>query len=194
MPEETLWASFFDAEAALARLCPEPQGNALELGCGFGTFTLAAARRTRGIITALDIDPAMIATVTAKAGALGLSNIHAREHDFVTHDLGVAPGSQSHAMVYNLLHMEDPVPLLRKVQRALCIGGGVSVMHWRSDIQTPRGPSMVIRPRPEHCAAWLAEAGFSQIEQVDLGDSCPFHYGLTATRTDRDLSHMGGEH
>jgi SAM-dependent methyltransferase len=182
MPEEATWARFFDAEAALGRLWPKPDGDAVELGCGFGTFTLAAARRTRGIVTALDIDPAMIAAVNAKAKALGLSNIHAHEHDFVAHDLGVAPGSQSHAMVYNLLHMEEPVRLLRKVRDALKAGGTVSVMHWRADMPTPRGPPLDIRPTPEDCAKWLTEAGFTHIEQVDLSDSCPFHYGLSGRR------------
>jgi SAM-dependent methyltransferase len=180
MPEEALWAKFFDAERALAKLWPKPSGDAVELGCGFGTFTLPAAQRSAGIITALDIDPEMIALVRARAEALQLSNIHAREHDFVAGDLGVAPGSQSHAMVYNLLHMEEPVQLLRKAYLALEVGGSVSVMHWRSDIPTPRGPPIKIRPSAERCAAWLAQAGYRHIETVDLSDSCPYHFGLVA--------------
>lgn len=182
MPEEALWATFFNAETALARLWPNPYGDAVELGCGFGTFTLVAARHTKGTITALDIDPEMIATVNAKAETLGLTNIQALEHDFVAGDLGVAPGSQAHVMIYNLLHMEQPVSLLRKAYEALETDGTVSVMHWRSDVPTPRGPPMEIRPTAEDCAAWLAEAGFTQIEHVDLSGSCPFHYGLIAWR------------
>jgi SAM-dependent methyltransferase len=182
MPEEALWASFFNAEAALAVLWPEPHGNAVELGCGFGTFTLAAARRTSGIITALDIDPTMVASVRVKAQALGISNIRVREHDFVAGDLGVVPGSQIHVMVYNLLHMEDPVSLLRKAHEALACGGSISIMHWRCDVPTPRGPPMDIRPTLDDCAAWLTEAGFEQIKFADLSDGCPFHYGLIARR------------
>ena len=182
MPEEVLWASFFKADVALAHLWPKPQGDVVELGCGFGTFTLAAARLTKGIVTALDIDPEMIATVKAKAEALGLSNVRVLEHDFVAGDLGVAPHSQAHVMIYNLLHMEEPVQLLRKAYNALEAEGTVSVMHWRSDVPTPRGPPMDIRPTAEQCAEWLAEAGFAQVEHVNLGDSCPFHYGLIARR------------
>jgi SAM-dependent methyltransferase len=180
MPEEALWASFFNADAAVAQLWPEPRGDALELGCGFGTFTLAAARCTQGIITALDIDPEMIVAVRTKANALKLANIHVREHDFVASDLGVASASQSHAMIYNLLHMEAPVRLLHKVRHALEIHATVSVMHWRTDVPTPRGPPMNIRPTPDDCAAWLIEAGFHRIQFVDLSKSCPFHYGLIA--------------
>lgn len=41
-------------------------------------------------------------------------------------------------------------------------------MHWRSDILTPRGPSLDIRPRPEQCQAWLCAAGFSGIRQINV--------------------------
>jgi SAM-dependent methyltransferase len=182
MPEEALWATFFDATPALARLWPAPLGDVVELGCGFGTFTVAAARRSPGIVTALDIDADMIASVTGKANRLGLQNIHALERDFIADDLGVAPGSQAHVMIYNLLHLEQPVALLRKAHRALRADGSVSVMHWRSDIPTPRGPSLDIRPSLQRCADWLIEAGFSCTEPVDLSDCCPFHYGLIAWR------------
>lgn len=58
-------------------------------------------------------------------------------------------------------------------------------MHWRSDILTPRGPSLNIRPRPEQCKKWLLEAGFSEVTQVKLEASCPYHYGLVATRLEQ---------
>ncbi|MGC1549874.1 MAG: class I SAM-dependent methyltransferase, partial [Rhodanobacter sp.] len=145
-------------------------------------FTLAAARRTAGIVTALDIDPALIALVNAKAEAAGLSNIRVLERDFVANDFGVAPNSQAHVMIYNLLHMEEPLLLLRKAREVLAANGTVSIMHWRTDIPTPRGPPAAIRPTPETCATWLSQAGFSKIQHVDLRSSCPFHYGLTAAR------------
>lgn len=182
MPDERVWATFFDADTAMARLWPEAYGNALELGGGFGTFTLAAARRTTGIVTTLDIDPALIVLVRSKAEKLGIANIQVQERDFVASDLGVAPGSQSHVMVYNLLHMEEPIRLLQKARHALGASGTISVMHWRSDVATPRGPPLDIRPTPEASATWLSKAGFSEIVHVDLRNCCPFHYGITARR------------
>ncbi|WP_225737519.1 class I SAM-dependent methyltransferase [Dyella acidiphila] len=180
MPEEALWSTFFDAGQALRKLWPQAGGDALELGCGYGTFTFAAARRTDGLITTLDIEPAMVALVRARATELGLPNIQAQVRDFVADGFGIAPGSQSHVMIYNLLHMDEPVRLLRHARHVLRSEGTVSVMHWRSDTPTPRGPPMDIRPSAEMCATWLAQAGFTQIEPVDLGDCCPFHYGLAA--------------
>jgi SAM-dependent methyltransferase len=182
MPDEAQWSTFFNVEKAICKLWPEAEGDVLELGCGYGTFTFATARHTTGRVTALDIEPDMVALVTSKAADLHLSNIQAHVRDFVTNDFGVAQGSQAHLMIYNLLHMEHPVPLLRKAYQALRHGGTVSVMHWRSDVPTPRGPPLDIRPSSEQCATWLAEAGFSHIETVNLNDCCPFHYGLVAER------------
>lgn len=41
----------------------------LEFGCGYGygTFTLPAASRTRGRVTALDIEPSMVSLVAQRA-------------------------------------------------------------------------------------------------------------------------------
>ena len=62
MPDEEMWATFFDAGRILTKLgFDDPKTDVVEFGCGYGTFTLAAAARTRGTVFALDIEPAMIA-------------------------------------------------------------------------------------------------------------------------------------
>lgn len=183
MPDEAYWASFFEADAAIDRLLGlSVEGNVIEFGCGYGSFTVPAARRTAGYVTALDIEPEMVDCVRQKAVACNLSNIQAEVRDFVAHGTGVATGSHAHAMIFNLLHLERPVNLLREAYRTLQDGGVLSVVHWRSDIPTPRGPSLAIRPTPEQCRIWMAEAGFSAIESVDLQSCCPFHFGLLARR------------
>jgi ubiquinone/menaquinone biosynthesis C-methylase UbiE len=188
MPEEAYWASFFDPEEALDRLLPagENSGNLIEFGCGYGTFTLPAARRIAGAgtVTALDIEPEMVAFVRQKAEAEGVGNISPAVRDFVADGTGLADSSQQHAMIFNLLHLENPVALLREAHRVLVSGGVLSVIHWRSDIPTPRGPSLAIRPSPGQCREWMEEAGFGTIRGMDLGDSCPYHFGVTARRPD----------
>lgn len=184
MPEEDYWASFFNPEGILDRLLITQGGcyNLVEFGCGYGTFSLPAAKRTRGTVTALDIESVMVELVTERALAEGLSNVRAELRDFVEHGTGVPDGSQGHAMVFNLLHIEDPLALLREAYRTLRPGAILSVIHWRSDIETPRGPPLAIRPKPEQSASWLSEAGFDSVVHVDLGQSAPYHYGLMAQR------------
>jgi len=184
MPDEVRWASFFDSEAAVGKLfgAAEVRGDVIEFGCGYGSFTVPAARHTSGLVNALDIEPEMIAVVRGKAADLGLTNIRAELRDFMVDGAGVAAGSQAHAMIFNLLHLAQPEDLLREAWRTLQDGGVLSVMHWRSDILTPRGPPLAMRPTPEQCRRWMADAGFRAIASVDLQDCCPFHFGLTGRR------------
>lgn len=186
MPDEAQWASFFDPEGALDRLLRRGGdcGDMVEFGCGYGTFTLPAARRTTGVVTALDIEPDMVACARKRAAAAGLANIRAVLRDFVADGSGLAAGSQSQAMIFNLLHLENPLALLREARRVLRPGGIVSVMHWRSDIPTPRGPPLAMRPTLEQCREWLIEVGLENPQAVDLQPSCPHHFGLIAYRGD----------
>jgi len=183
MPSETYWETFFNVEATLDILTgPSIAGNVLEFGCGYGSFTLPVARRTIGYVTALDIDPEMVDCVQRKLAVDHISNVLTDVRDFVALGSGVATGSQSHAMIYNLLHLDHPIMLLYEAYRSLQDGGLLSIIHWRSDIPTPRGPSLAIRPTPEQCKVWMAEAGFRQIESINLQTCCPFHFGLLGRR------------
>ena len=188
MLEEEYWNSFFDAETAVERLLDATAvaGDLVEFGCGYGTFTLPAARHAGCTVTALDIEPEMITRVRHKAKAQGLANIRAVQRDFVALGTGLLAGTQSGVLIYNLLHLQQPVALLRETYRILRPGGSLLVIHWRSDI--PRVPSLDIRPRPEHCRAWKEEAGFVQISSADLSPCCPYHYGLIAKRLFRRRS------
>lgn len=184
MPEEAYWASFFNPDEILDRLLLT-QGcscHVVEFGCGYGTFTVPAAKRTQGMVTALDIEPDMVKLVDQRAVSEKLSNLRAELRDFVEQGTGLTNGSHGHAMLFNLLHIEGPLDLLREAYRVLRPGGILSVIHWRSDIETPRGPPLDIRPQPEVCAAWLAEAGFDSVVHVSLGSSAPYHFGLLAQR------------
>ena len=184
MPAEAQWAGFFDCEAVIGKLmgATEMRGNIIEFGCGYGSFTIPTARHTCGLVTALDIEPAMITLVREKAARLELHNVRAELRDFVAEGAGVEAGSQAHAMIFNLLHLAQPVALLREAYRTLHHDGVLSVMHWRSDIPTPRGPPLEIRPIPEQCRQWMQDAGFRAVESVELRDACPFHFALVGRR------------
>lgn len=177
MPPEKVWAGFFSPEETLRRLgLSETIGDVADLGCGYGTFALPAAQIVRGRVYALDIDAEMIAEVQRRAREQSLHNLAPIRRDFMAEGSGLAEGSVEAVLLFNILHAEDPVALLKEARRILSMGGSALVTHWVSDRPTPRGPSLEIRPSPEKCASWAREAGFSRREfSVELP---PYHYGL----------------
>ena len=183
MPDEEYWSSFFDAEGVIKKLFGEEncQGNVVEFGCGYGTFTFPAARHTTGTVYAFDIEPDLIEQLRGRVKRDAILNIVAETRDFVTDGTGLETGSQSHAMIYNLLHIEEPIGLLKEAARLLQPNGRLSVIHWRCDVPTPRGPALSIRPTPEQCKVWMEAAGFREVRDIDLQKCCQFHFGLVAS-------------
>ena len=182
MPDEEYWETFFNPDCIVARLdCEALQGDLVEFGCGHGTFTLPAAKRVRGRIFALDIEPEMVSATTAKAESAGLTNVVASVRDFVGDGCGVPDGGAGYAMLFNILHIDNPVGLLREAHRTLAPGGLAGIIHWRTDVETPRGPSMPIRPTAEQCRAWGEMAGLEFVRYESLC-CCSWHWGIVMRR------------
>jgi SAM-dependent methyltransferase len=178
MPDEAYWDSFFQPDCVLEKLgCTSAVNDAVEFGCGYGTFTIPAAQRISGSIFALDIDPAMTAATMRKAQQRSLANVVPVVRDFLTSGTGLADASVDYAMLFNIVHVEEPMFLLREARRIVAPGGLVGVVHWRSDIETPRGPSLAIRPTPQQCALWGEEAGLELVRHESL-TCCMWHWGL----------------
>jgi SAM-dependent methyltransferase len=182
IPPLELWESFFDTEVALDALgYQRVNGDAVEFGCGYGTFTLPAARRTSGMVYALDIDSSMVAVTAERAARTALRNVVAEERDFLVVGCGRQAGSMCYAMLFNILHLEDPVILLKEAYRVLRPTGIAGVMHWKRDARTPRGPPLEIRPSPQQCQLWGEAAGFQMVGTPEL-PGCPWHWGLVLSK------------
>jgi SAM-dependent methyltransferase len=178
MPPAEVWEDFFDPDAVFDALgCVGISGDAVEFGCGYGTFTIATARRVAGTVYALDIDPAMVRATAARAAEALARNVVVEQRDFATAGSGRPDGSAALVILFNILHIEDPVELLGEARRILRKGGTAAVIHWRHDIDTPRGPPREIRPGPGQCAAWAELAGFHASGARDLPNS-PWHWGM----------------
>ena len=190
MPDESLWTTFFDPHDILIKLGltseigSSANGAIVDFGCGYGTFTIAAAQITSGIVYGVDIEPGMLAVTQQKAEALGLSNVRTLQCDFMADGTGLRENTISYAMLFNILHTEAPLNLLREACRVLIPGGKVGVIHWNYDPTTPRGPAMDIRPRPQQCQEWMRQAGFSLTNP--LVDLPPYHYGIVGQRRQYD--------
>lgn len=177
MPEETYWESLFDVPLILDRLGIDATlGDVAELGCGYGTFTLPVARRIRGRVFTFDLDPVMVARTRRRVLEAGLDNVICQERDVVERGYGLPSASCDGVLLFNILHVEGPVDLLRAAAELVRPGGRVYAIHWRYDPATPRGPSMAVRPRPEQLAGWADETGLLETEAGPI-DLPPWHYG-----------------
>ncbi len=182
MPEEAYWETLLDVNLILDRLGVDASlGNVVELGCGYGTFTLPVARRISGVIETVDIEPAMIERTRRRAEAAGLRNIVCHLRDVMADGFGGVPASRDTCLLFNILHCEKPVRLLTEAARAVRPGGRVLVIHWRCDPKTPRGPALDIRPRPQQILDWAAQPGLLEQDGPVL-DLPPWHYGLRLRR------------
>lgn len=182
MPDETYWQTFFDPIVVLTTLgLNQIAGPVIDVGAGYGTFTFAIATMTQHPVIAIDIEPLLVEDLVIRAGIAGLHHVEGRLRDVTRVGLGVASGSADIVLLFNLLHCEEPVALLRAAREVLRPAGRVGIIHWRRDVPTPRGPALSIRPEPQTCVDWLVQAGLS-IERPPV-TLPPYHFGLVGIKS-----------
>jgi SAM-dependent methyltransferase len=182
MPPIELWEGFFDPDSVLRALgCDGLPGDVVEFGCGYGTFTVAAAGRFVGNVYAADIDPLMMRATRERAREAGVKNVIVETRDFLAGGCGRPHESASFVILFNILHIEDPVRLLREAHSVLRVGGVAGIVHWRHDIETSRRPSLGIRPLPGQCRAWAEEAGLRWLGSPELPQN-RWHWGMMLER------------
>ena len=182
MPDEIYWESLFNVKLILDRLQIDSSlRNVAELGSGYGTFTIPVARRISGAVETIDVDPEMVKRTLERARTAGLQNIHASCRDILAQGFPGQNMSQDACLLFNILHGEEPVKILEEALRVVKSEGCVFVIHWRRDIETPRGPRFEIRPKPEQIVDWARETGRLDLEGSVI-DLPPWHYGMRLKR------------
>ena len=119
-----------------------------DLGAGSGWFTIRLARRVgpNGMVYAEDVQRPMIQAIKIRVDRLGLKN--------VTTVFGTQPDPQlpvpiDAVLICDAYHeMEQPVPLLRNVAKALRLSGRIGIVDFTKDGGGP-GPAMEERVDPE---------------------------------------------
>jgi ubiquinone/menaquinone biosynthesis C-methylase UbiE len=177
MPEANLWASFFDIDQVLSELQIDSTINDLaEIGCGYGTFTIPAAERIKGRLFAFDIEDEMIEIVRLIIKNEHIQNVILLQRDVLTQTTGLDEKSVDYVMLFNILHHESPEDLLNEAYRILRPDGKIGILHWRSDIETPRGPDLSIRPKPDQILLRIDKTRFSVYKPPTVIP--PYHFGL----------------
>jgi len=183
MPPQDYWETLIDAEGTLDRLGFQSglHTDVVEFGCGYGTFTLPVARRVCKLLT-FDIDPNMVEHTQRRIASTDLGNITVTYRDVVEDGYGLALESFHAALLFNILHCDKPVDMLRQAALQLKPGDGLLyATHWHHDASTPRGPPMTIRPKPEDLLTWALATGLLSAKCGPI-DCPPWHYGWVFQR------------
>jgi ubiquinone/menaquinone biosynthesis C-methylase UbiE len=184
MPEEAYWNSLFDIQQIRNWLNIRDVAEPIaEIGCGYGTFTVPIAREFQGIVHAFDIEPSMIERAKNNTRRAGIQNVTFHLRDILVQGTGLAAQSIGMVLLFNILHSIDKHLMLKEASRILKKSGIVAIIHWRKDIETPRGPSLESRPDQQTI--------LDSIDDLDLlfkGNSRilePYHWGIQLIKGDK---------
>lgn len=150
-----------------------------EIGCGTGwfTFELEKATRPRGMVFALDMQPAMLQILRARRDSWErILTLPCAENEFELDD-----GEVDLVFHANTLHeCDEPEKHLREVHRVLKPGGRLVVVEWNwADEESQPGPPNTERLEPATTQKLVAGAGFEIKETYDVG---PYHYLVQAIK------------
>lgn len=156
-----------------------PGSRVAEIGCGTGwfTFELEHAVRPRGMVYALDMQPAMLQILRAKREHWErILTLPCRENEFELDD-----GEVDAVFHANVLHeCEEPEKHLREVFRVLKTGGMLALVEWHwADEESQPGPPNTQRIEPRDAQTLVERVGFQIEELRDVG---PYHYILKARK------------
>jgi ubiquinone/menaquinone biosynthesis C-methylase UbiE len=181
MPAEDMWASFFNVDLILSELKINSDiRDLVEVGCGYGTFTIPSSKKISGSLYAFDIEEDMLYKVKQKLKNNHIENIILEHRDVINQTTGLPENSIDYVMLFNILHHESPNDFLNEAYRILKPNGKVGIIHWRSDVNTPRGPHLTIRPKPDQILRWVDSQNFSVHKDPFIIE--PFHFGLILSK------------
>jgi SAM-dependent methyltransferase len=177
MPDEVYWNDLFDIPRIINWLdLKNIVDPIVEVGCGYGTFTVPIAKKIDNQVLAFDIEPSMLETTRKNVQQSGLTNVQFYLRDILETGTGLESNSVGMILLFNILHFDKRRAMLEEASRILKRSGVVAIIHWRKDIETPRGPSVQMRPDKDTI--------LGSINGLDLhfnGNSKilePYHWGI----------------
>jgi SAM-dependent methyltransferase len=199
---ETGLDEFFESALSelIRRSSPTPGERVLDIGCGGGASTLAAAKLVlpTGHVTGIDISRPLLNRAEARCKSAGVRNI-----DFLEVDAQVHPfesGAYDLAISrFGVMFFDDPVAAFRNIGRAMKSGGRIVFLAWAAiddcnpwfaiphDIAVARlGPPPAAAP---HAPGPFAFAAIERVERMlrDAGFA-----NVKGKRTQLKLSFGGG--
>ena len=156
----------------------------LDLGCGWGDYTVVAAEKLgpEGVAYGVDGWREGIDMLTQKAIDKGLTNIKTIVAD-ITSYVPLPDSSVDISLMATVLHdfARDggEKRALRETARVMKQGGILGIVEFKK-IEGPPGPPKHIRLSFEEVSDMIAPYGFQPVKALDVG---PFNYLVIATKT-----------
>ncbi|MFA9559125.1 class I SAM-dependent methyltransferase [Evansella sp. AB-rgal1] len=179
MPTMKVWNSFFYPDEVIKKMGVNQHINTfIDIGCGYGTFLVPASEIIRGKAVGIDIDDKVLnecreAIPKSKKEDIDLIIGDVTEKKTIE-ELEKYSGTIDYISLFNMVHCEEPLKLLTAAYYLLSDNGILGITHWIQD-DTPRGPSMKIRPTPNQIKEWGKVVNFEFIKEVKLP---PYHFGI----------------
>jgi len=186
MPEQAYWDSLFDHDAILAWMgfSTKPE-MIVEVGCGYGTFTVPIAalqKKSGGQFIAFDIEQSMLDMTQQNLRTTGTDNVRLILRDVLARGTGLEADSVDRVLMFNILHFAERRKLLEEAARILKPGAELDILHWRKDIETPRGPD--VESRPDTASILQAAIGLDLEQQGKAVILPPYHWGMKLRKRD----------
>ena len=186
MPDRDWWEALWPhPDRTLTRLGLKPHMSILDLGCGYGYFTIPAARIVAPApVVGIDIDSPILAQAQQASqdqrnclwlnlNLLQISQSIQNKFDYI----------MMHSTFHGLMH---PLELVQDVQNLLKPGGLFSVVNWLPIpkeetlwLGKQRGPKTELRMSPEQLLNMIRDAAEGPLQATQPVKLSPFHYGMT---------------
>ncbi len=145
----------------------------VDMGCGAGHFTIAAARIVGEAGRAIGVDVARSAVEVVQSAARleGLDNVEVHRVDVEHAQVPVRDVPVDWVLLRNILHIaRDRAAIIAEAARLARGGGRILVVEWRHNVRGHYGPPMQQRLAPERVAALLVRHGVTIVMQPRVVD------------------------
>jgi SAM-dependent methyltransferase len=196
-------------DALFAGADVQARDHVLDVGCGTGDTTRAAARRAvDGDALGVDLSTEMLARARERAAEDGLANVRFEQADAQVEPF---PDDRFDVVIsrFGVMFFSDPVAAFANLRRATTPGGRLALAVWQPFagnewVEVPRAALALGRDLPpiaedvpgpfgladpDRVRRILADAGWSAVELDDV--SVPYDYGVEPATAARHASEIG---